>query len=203
MTWSRSRTSVIRSPERESVSDTGISRLSDPLRCVIVERRRAFGPDGSMEGGVRLDGDRVGVGRWIGTMRRRVWRRRLPSGLSPKMINIAAAVVAPTAKLRVGAVSAVSRSRCRSCVAISPARADRSVCFPEAMGVSSGPGRSPAQRVTRARRSDPSTGGTLMMACAPSLDRDLSCRSRPRRRRFWAWPWCPASTARAAASAMV
>ena len=42
---------------------------------------------------------------------------RIRSGLSPKMINIAAAVVAPTAKpsRRVGAVSAVSRSRCRSC----------------------------------------------------------------------------------------
>ena len=117
---------------------------------------------------------------------------RIRSGLSPKMINIAAAVVAPTAKpsRRVGAVSAVSRSRCRSCVAISPARAsqrrarDRSVCFPEAMGVSSGPGRSPAQRVTRARsgsacRGSRSTGGTLMMICrvhrgGPGFDRSIS-----------------------------
>ena len=46
---------------------------------------------------------------------------RIRSGLSPKIINIAAAVLAPTAKpsRRVGDVSAVSRARCRSCVVIS------------------------------------------------------------------------------------
>ena len=84
---------------------------------------------------------------------------RIRSGLSPKIINIAAAVLAPTAKpsRRVGDVSAVSRARCRSCVVLSSARvsqrraSDRSVCFPDATGVSSGPGRNPAQRVTSAR----------------------------------------------------
>ena len=84
---------------------------------------------------------------------------RIRSGLSPKIITIAAAVLEPTAKpsRRVGDVSAVSRARCRSYVVISSARvsqrraSDRSVCFPDATGVSSGPGRSPAQRVTSAR----------------------------------------------------
>ncbi len=84
---------------------------------------------------------------------------RIRSGLSPNRINISAAVWAPTPKLArsVGDVSVVSRSRCRSCVAISSARvvhrraSARRVCLVDAVGVSSGPGRSPAQRVSRRR----------------------------------------------------
>ena len=107
---------------------------------------------------------------------------RIRSGLSPKIITIAAAVLAPTAKpsRRVGDVSAVSRARCRSCVVISSARvsqrraSDRSVCFPDATGVSSGPGRSPAQRVTSARsvrayKGSRSTGGALTRICLSVL----------------------------------
>ena len=82
---------------------------------------------------------------------------RIRSGLSPKMINISAAVLAPTPKpsRRVGDVSVVSRARCRSCVAISSARpiqrraSDRRVCLADAVGVSMGPGRSPVQRVSK------------------------------------------------------
>ena len=50
---------------------------------------------------------------------------RIRSGLSPKRINIAAAVLGPTPKpaRRVGDVVVVSRARCCSCVAISSARA--------------------------------------------------------------------------------
>ncbi len=84
---------------------------------------------------------------------------RIRSGLSPNRINISAAGWAPTPKLArsVGDVSVVSRSRCRSCVAISSARvvhrraSARRVCLVDAVGVSSGPGRSPAQRVSRLR----------------------------------------------------
>ena len=107
---------------------------------------------------------------------------RIRSGLSPKIIRIAAAVLAPTAKpsRRVGDVSAVSRARCRSCVVISSARVSqrrasaRSVCFPDATGVSSGPGRSPAQQVTSARsvracKGSRSTGGALTRICLSVL----------------------------------
>ena len=82
---------------------------------------------------------------------------RIRSGLSPKMINSSAAVWAPTPQpaQRVGDVAVVRRARCWSCSAISSARAihrrasDRRVCLADAMGVSMGPGRSPAQRVSR------------------------------------------------------
>ena len=51
---------------------------------------------------------------------------------------------------------------------------DRSVCFPDATGVSSGPGRSPAQRVTSARsvracKGSRSTGGALTRICVSVL----------------------------------
>ena len=125
---------------------------------------------------------------------------RIRSGLSPKTINIAAAVLAPRAKpsRRVGDVSAVNRVRCRSCVAISSARvsqrraSDRSVCFPDATGVSRGPGRSPAQRVTSARsvracKGSRSTGGALTpagSALRPAPARAPACRRSSRCRRW-------------------
>ena len=55
----------------------------------------------------------------------------------------------------VGDVSVVRRARCWSCIAISSVRAiqrrasARRVCLADAVGVSMGPGRSPAQRVSR------------------------------------------------------
>ena len=109
---------------------------------------------------------------------------RIRSGLSPKIINIAAAVLAPTAKpsRRVGDVSVVSRARCRSCVVISSARvsqrraSDRSVCFPHATGVSSGPGRSPAQRVTRARSVRACKGSRSALPLDGIPDRNLPVR---------------------------
>ena len=71
---------------------------------------------------------------------------RIRSGLSPKTIKNSAALLAPTPNpaRRVGDVSVVSRARCRSCVAISSARANqrrasaRRVYFAEAVGVGSG-----------------------------------------------------------------
>ena len=61
---------------------------------------------------------------------------RIRSGLSPKIITIAAAVLAPTAKpsRRVGDVSAVSRARCRSCVVISLLVHQLYGVFPELVG---------------------------------------------------------------------
>ena len=52
---------------------------------------------------------------------------RIRSGLSPKTIKNSAALLAPTPNpaRRVGDVSVVSRARCRSCVAISSARANQ------------------------------------------------------------------------------
>ena len=115
----------------------------------------------------------------------------------------------------------------RSCVVISSARvsqrraSDRSVCFPDATGVSSGPGRSPAQRVTSARsvracKGSRSTGGALTRICLSvliavvraltALSRaTLSCRiiSTAPSAVLGVAVACPASTARAAASASI
>ena len=82
---------------------------------------------------------------------------RIRSGLSPKTIKNSAALLAPTPNpaRRVGDVSVVSRARCRSCVAISSARANqrrasaRRVYFAEAVDVSRRPGRRAAQRASR------------------------------------------------------
>ena len=94
------------------------------------------------------------------------------------MINSSAAVWAPTPKpsRRVGAVSVVRRARCWSCIAISSERAiqrrasARSVCLADAVSVSMGPGRSPAQRVSRpwsvrSWRASRSSGGACTMIC--------------------------------------
>ena len=121
---------------------------------------------------------------------------RIRSGLSPKTIKNSAALLAPTPNpaRRVGDVSVVSRARCRSCVAISSARANqrrasaRRVYFAEAVGVSRRPGRRAAQRAF--------TAGSRAT---------LSCRiiSTPPSAVFGVAVAWPASTDRAAASASI
>ena len=150
------------------------------------------------------------------------------SGLSPKMMSISAAVSAPTPNpsRSAGAVSAVSCVRCRSGVAISSARStqrrarDRSVCFADAVGVSTDPGRRLAQRFSssrsvRLRTASRREGGAWTTICFErdhrdrsrlnsgiSGDLELTQSSRRPHRRSWGWlsTW-PASTDRAAASA--
>ena len=139
----------------------------------VVDRRLVephADDDRAMEGGVGLSvptpdrddagrsviPDEAGIGQAPHSFAKAA-SERIRSGLSPKMISIWAAVWAPTPKpsRRVGDVSVVRRVRCWSCIAISSVRAiqrrasARRVCLAAAVGVSRGPGRSPAQRVSR------------------------------------------------------
>ena len=143
-------------------------------RSGVRRSRRSVG--GTASGRWRLDRgrrwpgggrpDTSGAGQWssprkpgIGHAPQRFAKaasERIRVELSPPRINSSAAVLAPTPKLshREGDVSVVSRVRCRSCVVISSARVnqrraiERSVCLADAAGVSRGPGRSAAQRVS-------------------------------------------------------